>query len=159
MKYIEKEKTITITDYPIAILILGVMCGSLAFYVLSKGDIPNFIMILLLALIFSLVGKKRKFVVDKNKGSFQFEEKNMLGRTILSSVLGDIKSVTVQYGRGRTIIPSGFVVIKLYNGKKIRLNEYGRLFFGKNNNQYIVNKITVTCTRTAKIAARSSLCF
>jgi len=141
MKYTEKNNTLTITDYPLGLLIFGVACGCLAFYVLYKGDVANFIMALLLSLVFSLYGKRRMLIMDKIKNIFHFKEKNIFGQTIITGSLSDIVNVGIHYGRGRTLTPSGFIVINLHDGNKMILNEYGRLIFGKNTNQEIVNKI------------------
>ena len=142
MKLIEKKQKLTVTDYPLGFLLFGVFSMGIALYVLLKGDIPNFFMALLISLVFSLYGKKRELTLDKNKGSFHFKEKNIFGESIIIGLFDDIDHINIHYGRGRTLTPSGFILVKLKNGKKFSLNEYGKLLFGENKNQEALNKIS-----------------
>ena len=142
MKLLEKKQKLTVTDYPLGFLLFGVFSMGIALYVLMKGDIPNFFMALLVSLVFSLYGKKRELILDKNKGSFQFKEKNIFGESIIIGLFDDIEDINIHYGRGRTVTPSGFISVRLKNGKKFALNEYGKLLFGENKNPEALNKIS-----------------
>jgi hypothetical protein len=113
----------------------------LAVYVLLHGDMANAAMVLLLALVFMGHGKKRCFILDKDKRNFVFEERNALGASSIQGSLDDIASIEIHYGRGRTTIPSGFIVINMKDGRKMKLNEYGRCLLGENKNALMVGKL------------------
>jgi len=141
MHCIEKRHLITIHDYPWCIFLFGCVVLGLTVYVLLHGDMANAAMALLLALVFMGYGKRRHFLLDKDKRSFVFEERNALGASSIQGSLDDIASIDIHYGRGRTTIPSGFIVINMKDGKKMRLNEYGRCLLGENKNTLIVEKL------------------
>lgn len=109
-------------------------CFGLAVYVLWQGDVANFLMVLLMSLFFLLWAKKRCFRLDARARTFSFEEKSLLTQKVLQGSLGEIDSIDAHYGRGRTITPSGFIVVRLTDGRKFQINEYGACLFGRNDN-------------------------
>jgi len=141
MNYAEESHAITMDDYPWCIFLFGCIAFGLAVYVFLHGDMANSAMALLLALVFMGYGKKRRFLLNKDKRSFVFEERNVLGASRINGSLDNISSIDVHYGRGRTTIPSGFIVLNMKDGRKMQLNEYGRCLLGENKNALIVEKL------------------
>ena len=141
MKLIENNEEIIIHDYPWCLFLLGLISGVLGVYIFLQGDKANFFVALILFIVFSGYAKKRIFTLNKRKNIFAYKEKNLFKTKVFSGKASDIETIDIHYGRGRTIIPSGFIVVQLAEGEKFNLNEMGRCLIGKNMNQEVVNKL------------------
>ena len=141
MRCTKEGYTLTTHDYPWCIFGFGMVCAGLAIYVLLQGDVANFFMVLLMSLFFLLWAKKRCLRLDTRARTFFFEEKGLLTQKTLQDSLDEIESIDVHYGRGRTITPSGFISVRLSDGRKFQINEYGACLFGRNDNMEMLSKL------------------
>lgn len=141
MKVINSKNMLEIRDFPWCLFVASFILLLLSFFVLYKQDYNNFALVLLMALFLIAYIKSRVFVLNESNKTFTFTEKSMLKKYHKHGIFEDIEDVSVHYGRGRTVIPSGFIVVTLKNKETMRLNELGGCLFIDNRNGEIVKAL------------------
>jgi len=134
MKIINRNSVLETRDYPWCLFVISLILLALSFFVLYKQDYNNFILVLLMFLFLISYMKLRIFILNGRNKTFTFTEKSILRKNSKHGTYSDIEGVEVHYGRGRTVTPSGFIVVTLKNKERMRLNELGSCLFSSNRN-------------------------